>query len=232
LQLANSATSLSCCALGSVLMIATSLPTISRRPRAVHALILLMVVGAGLTMYLGGGAGVAHALGRRSDLTGRTEIWDALIPIAPNALIGAGFESFWLGPRLDQVRRAFMGNPLNEAHNGYLETYLNLGWVGLCLIAWILVSGYRRAAIAFSHDPAFGSLLLAYVAAGAVYNVTEAGFRMLTPNWIFLLFAVVSASGIVAASKAVAVPSFAIPNTEVARSFASGAAPTLRGRKV
>ncbi|MGA8985868.1 MAG: O-antigen ligase family protein, partial [Candidatus Acidiferrales bacterium] len=131
LVLANSATSRACFALGALLMLATSLPALRRRPRAVHALILIMVLTAGLTMLFGGGASIAHALGRKADLTGRTEIWDALIPMVPNPVFGAGFESFWLGSRLLQVRAAFLGNPLNEAHNGYLEVYLNLGWIGV-----------------------------------------------------------------------------------------------------
>jgi exopolysaccharide production protein ExoQ len=232
LVLANSATSRACFMLGTVLMLATSLPAISRRPRAVHALVLMMVLGAGVTMLFGGGAGIAHALGRKADLTGRTEIWDVLIPMAPSPIVGAGFESFWLGPRLNQVRNAFVGNPLNEAHNGYLEVYLNLGWVGVVLIAWIVISGYRRAAATFRRDPAFGSLLLSYVAAAAVYNITEAGFRMQCPNWIFLLFAVVAASGTVSESKDVALPCFGPAVNGVARSFTGGGAPSPRGTRV
>ncbi len=38
----------------------------------------------------------------------------------------------------------------NEAHNGYIEVYLNLGWLGLGLIALILGQGYRRAVRALS----------------------------------------------------------------------------------
>jgi hypothetical protein len=233
LVMANSATSKACFALGATLMLSTSLPAISRRPRAVHALILTMVLTAGLTMLLGGGADIAHALGRRSDLTGRTEIWDALIPMVPNPIIGAGFESFWLGPRLDKVRYRFLGNPLNEAHNGFLEVYLNLGWIGVGLISWMLISGYRRAAAAFRVDPAFGSLLLSYVAAAIIYNVTEAGFRMLGPNWIFLLFAIVAASATVADAKGATVPHFipAPPTGGVARAFAGDGAPSLRGSR-
>jgi exopolysaccharide production protein ExoQ len=232
LVLANSATSRACFALGTVLMLATSLPAIRRRPGAVHALILIMVLTAGLTMLFGGGAGIAHALGRKADLTGRTEIWDVLIPMVPNPVVGAGFESFWLGPRLLEVRTAFLGNPLNEAHNGYIEVYLNLGWIGVGLIAWILISGYRRAAAAFRLDPPFGSLLLAYVAAGAVYNITEAGFRMLCPNWIFLLFAVVAASSVVLESKHAARQPVSTPTDGVVRSFVNRGAPSLRRTRV
>jgi exopolysaccharide production protein ExoQ len=201
LKLANSATSLACFLLGAVLMIGTTLPAINRRPRAVHAVVLAMVLFGALVAFFGGGASVVHELGRKTDLTGRTEIWNALIPMAPNAAIGAGFESFWLGPRLTKVRDAFRGNPLNEAHNGYLEVYLNLGWVGVALIAWILISGYVRAASTFRRDPPFGSLLLAFVATSALYSVAEAGFRLLSPVWIFLLFAVVAASRTASISK-------------------------------
>ena len=54
-----------------------------------------------------------------------------LIEMAPNALVGAGFESFWLGPRLSKVMTAFPNLHVNEAHNGYIEVYLNLGVIGL-----------------------------------------------------------------------------------------------------
>ena len=76
---------------------------------------------------------------------------------------------------------------LVSAHDGYIEVYLNLGWVGVCLIALILISGYWRAVKAFKRDPQLGSLILAYIATSIFYNITEAGFRVLTPSWIFLL---------------------------------------------
>jgi O-antigen ligase len=194
LVLANSATARACFALGAVLLVTTSFSAMRRRPGAVHGVILTIVLVAGLAMTVGGTSGIAHALGRKGDLTGRTEIWEVLIPMVPNPVVGAGFESFWLGPRVEQVRAAFEGNPLNEAHNGYIEVYLNLGWIGLALIGLMFISGYRNAAATFRGDPAVGSLLLSYIAVAAVYSVTEAGFRMLDPIWIFLLFAVVAAS--------------------------------------
>ena len=91
---------------------------------------------------------------------------------------------------------------LNEAHNGYIEVYLNLGLVGVSLIVFILIGGYRRACAALRRDPEIGGLMLAYVAAAAVYSATEAGFRMLSPIWIFLLLATVAAGGISAGANA------------------------------
>lgn len=82
----------------------------------------------------------------------------------------------------------------NEAHNGYIEVYLNLGWVGVGLIALILVHGYLKAVSAFRHNRGIGALLVAYVASVAAYNIGEAGFRMLNPALFFLFLSVVAAS--------------------------------------
>jgi exopolysaccharide production protein ExoQ len=196
---ANSATSTVCFALGTGLMLATSRQFVRSHPAAVHALVFSLAVGACLVMLLGGGASAAQALGRNPTLTGRTEIWADVIPMAPNPLVGAGFESFWLSPLVKQrFAELIPGLPLNEAHDGYIEVYLNLGWVGLVLVGLILIDGYRRSVKAFRREPVLGALLLAYVLTAITYSITEAGFRMQSANWIFLLFAVIEASSITA----------------------------------
>jgi O-antigen ligase len=197
LAMAHSATSSACFALGAGLMLTSSLPLLKRRPAGVHALVLSVFLMGGLAMFIGVQADVVHALGRETTLTGRTEIWQAVLPVVPNSAVGAGFESFWLGPRLDRVwSRLSEYMHVNEAHNGYLEVYLNLGWVGVGLIGLILIKGYSNVVTAFRYDPPVGSLLLAYVFAAAFYSISEAGFRLLNPIWIFFLLAVVAAGGV------------------------------------
>ena len=68
-----------------------------------------------------------------------------------------------------------------------------MGWLGLVLIALILVHGYR-AVSTFRRDRALGALLIGYVATAVAYNISEAGFRILSVEWFFLLLAVASAS--------------------------------------
>lgn len=195
----DSVTSLVCFVLGTGLILTTRLRFMRRNPAAVHVLVLLLAVTAGLAMLLGGGASAAQALGRNPTLTGRTDIWAAVIPMAPNPLVGAGFESFWLSPHVkERLAVLIPGLVLNEAHDGYIEVYLELGWMGLGLIGLILIDGYRRSVKAFRREPAIGGLLLAYILAEMVYNVTEAGFRMLHPIWIFFLLAIIGASSIAA----------------------------------
>jgi exopolysaccharide production protein ExoQ len=196
---ANSATSLVCFVLGIGLMWITRSSFFRRHPAAVHVLVVSLVVSAGLVLLLGGGASAAHALGRNSNLTGRTDIWEAVLPMAPNALVGAGFETFWLNKDVHaRLWELFPNLPLNEAHDGYIEVYLNLGWVGVSLIGLILIDAYRQAIKAFRHAPTLGGLLLAYVLTAVTYNITEAGFRMLSPFWVFFLLAVLEASSVTA----------------------------------
>jgi exopolysaccharide production protein ExoQ len=202
LEMANSATSTACFVLGGVIILATGLRTIKKQPARVHMLCLAIVFAGGLMLLFGGESIATSALGRNSNLTGRTEIWAAVIPAAPNSVIGAGFESFWISPAVQIFQRKMVGfwhpEDLNEAHDGYIEVYLNLGWIGVCFISLILISGYGRAVGAFRLNPSIGGLMLAYIIAAAVYSITEAGFRMLDPIWIFLILAVISASGVVA----------------------------------
>lgn len=199
LLLANSATSLACFLVGGTLLVLTSGRVFRRRPAAIHVLVLSMIFVSGVAMLFGGQEAVIHALGRQTNLTGRSNIWAAVLTSVHNPIIGTGFESFWLGPRLNEVwSRLSQYMHVNEAHNGYIEMYLNLGWIGVFFIAAILISSYQGAVAAFRRDAAFGSLMLAYVAAGAMYGVTEAGFRMLNPMWIFLLLALVGAKGMAA----------------------------------
>jgi O-antigen ligase len=81
-------------------------------------------------------------------------------------------------------------NGITEAHNGYLELYLNLGWIGVALLAGLILTGYPRVIATLRADPHAGSIGLAFFVAEVVYNYTEAGFRMMFPLWIFFLLAV------------------------------------------
>lgn len=199
LQMAHCATAVVCFVLGTGLMLATSLDFIRKRPGRVRGLCLMVVLVGALGMFFGGDSAFSNALGRGDGLSGRTRIWAASIAAAGNPIIGTGFESFW-NTNVEKVASGLQDyweiHDLVSAHNGYIEVYLDLGLVGLCLIALILMSGYRHASKAFQHDPEFGSLMLAYVTTATFYSITEVGFRLLTPSWIFLLLAVVSANGV------------------------------------
>lgn len=185
---ANSVTPLSCFVLaGGLMTVVTSPTSLARRPAIVHILVAaIMFVSLSATLL--GAGGLVGGLGRDSTLTGRTVLWNQVLGMTANPLLGTGFESFWLGERLKKMWSTYWWHP-NQAHNGYLEVYLNLGWIGVALLAVVLVTGYRNAVGAFRRDQRTGSLKLAYFVAAALYNLTEAGFRMTSPVWDVLLLA-------------------------------------------
>lgn len=195
---AHSATAGASFALGALIMLALARPYFRVRPQAVHALLLAILLAGGLTELFGLRDAALNALGRKPDLTGRTEIWETVIPMVPNSIGGAGFETFWCGPRVAKFYALHGGISMtNEAHNGYIEVYLNLGLLGVCLIGLILVQGYGRAVRAFRRDRALGALLVAYVFTAVSYNIGEAGFRILSMPWFFLLLSIVAANRVI-----------------------------------
>jgi O-antigen ligase len=139
-------------------------------------------------------------MGKSSDFSGRTEIWAAAIASADSPWFGTGFESFW-NANAHKVARIlwyyFSISNLNSAHDGYLQIYLDLGWVGVCLLSIIIISGYCLAIRAFRKDRELGSLFLAYIVTCVFYNITESGFRIMTPSWISLLLGVIGATGVI-----------------------------------
>ena len=66
---------------------------------------------------------------------------------------------------------------LQEAHNGYIEVYLNLGWIGLILLGSLIVTGYRYAFAIYCRDQHAGRIRLAFITVGVIYSLTEAGFQ-------------------------------------------------------
>jgi O-antigen ligase len=130
-------------------------------------------------------------MGRDPTLTGRTEIWHLVLGLADNPLFGTGFESFWLGKRLDKVWDIYYFH-LNEAHNGYIEVYLNLGWLGIAALALVMVTAYRDIVNSFRYNPDAARLRLTFLITAAAYSLTEAGFRMMNPVWISFLLAAIA----------------------------------------
>jgi exopolysaccharide production protein ExoQ len=185
LWISDSKTSLSCFALVGALMTLTSFTLWVQRPVVLRVLIIAMVSCCFSVLFLGVSSGALETIGRNSTLTGRTDVWKLVLRFAENPLIGAGYESFWMGKRLEEITRINGG--INQAHNGYIEIYLNLGWVGVSLLAILLVAGYRKVIFGFRRDPEVCRIMLAYFLVGIVYNFTEGAFKMMSPIWISFL---------------------------------------------
>jgi O-antigen ligase len=161
------------------------------RRRLGFYLVVTLVTCALAELFFGIDKIVIEALGRDATLTGRTEIWQILLHWDLNPVLGAGFESFWLGKRLDKFAELLPGAIINEAHNGYLETYINLGLLGVLITLALLLAAYFKAHRSLLADYEFGRFRLAYLAAFIIYNWTEALFRTHSfPFFMFFLIAI------------------------------------------
>jgi exopolysaccharide production protein ExoQ len=190
LSMAKSMTSNSCLAIGAALLLLASSKRFGRRNQVIHAVVFVMIFAVFSTLFLGASSTVLQSMGKDPTLTGRTEIWSILFRHTANRLIGAGYETFWLGPRLEAIWREFVGLQINEAHNGYIEVYLQLGILGITLLGLVIVTGYQRVFAGLRRDPELGKLRLAFFVVGVIYSMTEAGFRMMTTMWFFFLLSI------------------------------------------
>jgi len=190
--LANSQTAFVAFAVSAMIAMAVRRATIRRH---IGAIAVCLIAATWVVMATNLSGFVLAALGRDATLTGRTDLWEAVLPMAVHPLFGAGFESFWLGPRLASLWAQFAFRP-TQAHNGYIEMYLNLGIVGLTLFMIFLVASFgsvRRAlheAYAAPDTVDVNRIIVArfgvgYVIAMVAYNVTEATFK--PSNFLFIL---------------------------------------------
>jgi O-antigen ligase len=151
---------------------------------AVAAAVVLVIAQLTFDVY----AKVVNISGHEATLQGRRVLWESLLRYQQSPLFGVGFESFWLGDRRRHFQEAY---PFTQAHNGYLEMYMNLGIVGLLtLIAFILATFYKcRHELLRDFD--WGRLRMGLLIAIVAHNWAEAGFVGLAfPFFVFFLIAI------------------------------------------
>jgi exopolysaccharide production protein ExoQ len=190
LHISDSATSRVCLAIGCLVVLAANSRMFKRHPGLLKVLIpscFLVYVILAFGFDIGGE--LAAAVGRNSTLTHRTEIWRILLSMHTNPLVGTGYAAFWLGPRFEWFQREY-GGTLNEAHNGYLELYLDLGLIGIFLLVGFLVASYRTICKSLTNSSSLASLNLALWTIMLFYNMTEAAFKFHLMWVTFLLGAV------------------------------------------
>ena len=128
-------------------------------------------------------------------LSGRTVVWDFVnYEIGRRPLLGWGYQSFWLvGPDAP----SFVDAPgwvklLPSAHNGYLDTMLDTGYVGLVLFVIFIFATLHVIGRVADRDPARAWLVLSFSLYFIIYNGLESmwmkGFEFL---WV--VFAIVAA---------------------------------------
>jgi exopolysaccharide production protein ExoQ len=156
----------------------------------------LFAIVSGLLLLTAGSEIVTGALGRTSNLTGRTEIWRWVFSYAmERPILGFGFSGFWGGAAPESLaldRR--LGFHVMYSHNGYLDIFLTLGGVGILLVLAFLWIGMRRAFYCSERKESsvdFWPLALLFFF--LLYNAAECTILVQDLQWALLLAAVSSA---------------------------------------
>jgi exopolysaccharide production protein ExoQ len=128
-------------------------------------------------------------------LSGRTIIWDfANYEIARKPLLGWGYQSFWLvGPDAPSIVDApGWVKTMPSAHNGYLDTMLEMGDVGLALLLIFIMATLHAIGRVLDRDPARAWLLLSLALFVILTNFLESNW-MRGADTLWLIFVILSA---------------------------------------
>ena len=137
--------------------------------KMLRALIATIIIFGTIAVFTGGSnvAFLSSSVGRDQTLTGRTEIWNGLIPDAMERFVtGYGVGGFWTDLASSKHR-------YNEAHNGYLEIILQYGFFGLLIFIIFLLSFCRKTQKVMTQDFAWGTLCFCYLLMAVVHNIAE-----------------------------------------------------------
>jgi O-antigen ligase len=189
--MANSATSLACMIVAICLFAVCRQPAIVSKPQRILPFGIACVALFGIMEFAFDVKDIIISmLGRRPDLTTRVPMWEDLLSLVKNPLLGVGYESFWLGDR-----RQYMADHWNivcQAHNGYLEMYLNMGLIGLLFVLGWIVSGLKKVQRYLYIDYPAAMLRLCFIIVITLFNYTEATFFSVSSMWMLLFLAVMS----------------------------------------
>jgi exopolysaccharide production protein ExoQ len=137
---------------------------------------------------------VSVALGKSSDLTGRTVIFQALMPeIWKRPLEGFGYQAFFLGMHGESAHIVLTRGlkDVSNAENGILQMWLELGALGTGLMLFILFKACRYAMASMSRQPS-RSIRLACVMIFLAILGTMNGAKFMFPDSIEWMLFVIS----------------------------------------
>ncbi len=147
---------------------------------------IVAIITANLDFFFG-------LLGKDLTLTGRTKLWSTVWGIGNETnfhrWFGYGYSGFWLGADGESARvwRVITWKP-KHAHNGFLDIWLDLGFVGLVLFGITLllavIRSIRRIGEAHRAEDIWPFLFLVYF---LIVNVTQ-GVVMRPNNLFWTLF--------------------------------------------
>jgi exopolysaccharide production protein ExoQ len=138
--------------IGAAAYYVTKMP-LERRKSAFIAISIFGLLALGIAIPLGGQDTILHSLGKDSTLTGRTYLWTQGIHAAmQNPILGDGFSAFWVPgrPLAERLWYEFeiFGRFGFHFHSVFIQSFVDLGGIGLCFIVYMLLSNCYKSIVA------------------------------------------------------------------------------------
>jgi exopolysaccharide production protein ExoQ len=137
-----------------------------------YSALAIILAAAVIAIFMPGE--ILQALGRDPSLTGRTPIWTLVMAeIKQHLWVGNGFGVFWKDQHgaANYIRVALQWGVPN-AHNGWLDLALNLGFTGVLLCGLYLFLGLWRAASKL-FDPVISPFAITMLVLSLQFSMSE-----------------------------------------------------------
>ena len=154
------------------------LTTLNRGQALLNAVTLIMLTTTALLVAINFPDGLAKLIGRDLTLTGRTQIWQAVIVLIKlNPFKGYGY-AFW---SFDSPQHEFMvrsvGTTMAYAHNSWLDLWLQTGFLGILSIALLTLASLSRAVKILKAHRGEGVLLLSFMLSLLIHSLAETQYN-------------------------------------------------------
>jgi O-antigen ligase len=188
LEMSDSKTSMICLAYGVFALMGHRLPFLRNSPKLFLSICFLVIpMGYLIDQMFGISGALLELIGRNPTLTGRTGIWDAVKEHPVNPVFGGGYLMYW--DELGEVMINGYPTTLKTAHNGYLDLYLDGGWLAIGIFIPMLIFVMAKIARTYLSGAELGRIQLAIFLVLLLANLSESTIFRRSPLWFaFLVF--------------------------------------------
>lgn len=167
------------------------LKKVSRKVKITAILILTALLLIASIIFILSYHSILGSLGKDSTLTGRTEIWNYLLTSTNGYFLkGHGFGGFWImqdGP--SAKINLLLYDSIFHGHNGFLDTFIDLGAIGLGLLILIIINAsYLSIRLALKQRNFQALFPICFIIFLIFYNLTDSLFFRLQSGPFLIFF--------------------------------------------